>query len=90
MIELVGCTTVELKAYIESKFSDGMSWDRYLAGDIHIDHIIPTCSFDLRDSEHRKQAFHFLNLRPLWAKENLIKAAMDRKQSIRLALHTEA
>lgn len=28
-LNLVGCTAFELKAYIESKFTDGMTWDKF-------------------------------------------------------------
>lgn len=70
-MNLIGCTGAELKAYLESKFLPGMSWEeRHL---IHIDHIRPIASFDLADSEHQRQCFHFTNLRPLWAIDNMRK-----------------
>lgn len=70
-LEMVGCSAQELKAYIEAKFLPGMSWacfDR-----IHIDHIRPLASFDLSDPEQQRQAFHYTNLQPLWAEDNLKK-----------------
>lgn len=69
--ELLGCKWNFFTNWIESKFKDGMSWDnRHLW---HIDHIRPCCSFDLSNPEQQKQCFHYTNLQPLWAKENLTK-----------------
>jgi hypothetical protein len=69
--ELLGCTVEEFKKYIECKFKPGMSWEnRHL---IHIDHIIPCSSFDLTKPEEQAKCFHYTNLQPLWASENLSK-----------------
>jgi len=67
----LGCSIVELKAHLESQFTDGMSWENY--GRWHIDHIIPLASFDLSDREQLKCACHYTNLQPLWAEDNLRK-----------------
>ena len=48
-----------------------MSWDNY--GDWHIDHIRPCCSFDLSKIEEQEKCFHYSNLQPLWAEENMTK-----------------
>lgn len=68
--DLLGCSIEELKAHIESKFTDGMSWDKVMSGEIHIDHIIPCASFDFSDLEQQKKCFHYTNLQPLWAVDN--------------------
>jgi len=67
----LGCTMGQLCAHLEAKFQDGMSWANY--GDWHIDHVRPLSAFDLTDEEQQRQACHFSNLQPLWAKDNLAK-----------------
>jgi hypothetical protein len=69
--QLTGCELLFLKGYLEAKFTEGMSWENH--GEWHIDHIKPCCSFDLKDEEEQKKCFHYTNLQPLWAKDNLSK-----------------
>jgi len=71
--ELLGITMKELKVYLEKQFKVGMTWDNYGFYGWHADHIRPLCSFDFAKSEERKKAFHYTNLQPLWAKENMSK-----------------
>ena len=71
--ELVGCSPSELKAHIESLFLAGMSWDN--RSEWHIDHKRPCSSFDLTDPKQVAACFHYSNLQPLWALDNLRKAA---------------
>ena len=72
-MKLTGISLDELKKHIESKFQDGMSWDNY--GVWHVDHIIPCAQFDLSDPEQQKICFHYTNLQPMWAKDNMRKGA---------------
>ena len=72
-INLLGCTIEELKVYLESQFKEGMTWDNWTPDGWHIDHIKPCASFDLTDPEQQKECFHYSNLQPLWAEENLSK-----------------
>jgi len=67
----IGCSIDELCLYIESKFLSGMTWENH--GEWHIDHIKPCCSFDLTDPKQQKECFHYSNLQPLWAVDNLKK-----------------
>lgn len=68
---LIGCSINELKQYIESKFANGMTWQNY--GKWHIDHIMPCVSFKLEDPIEQNKCFHYTNLQPLWAEENMAK-----------------
>jgi hypothetical protein len=68
--EIVGCSSEYLKEYLESKFTEGMSWDK-IGKDIHIDHIIPLSS--AKTEEEVYGLCHYTNLQPLWAYDNLSK-----------------
>ena len=72
-IELLGITFPEFKLYIENKFTEGMCWEKLFTGEIHLDHIVPVSKFNLIDPEEQKKAFHYTNMQPLWARDNLIK-----------------
>lgn len=71
--ELLGCSFQEFRNYFESKFTEGMTWKKFMNGAIHIDHIIPCSAFDLTDLEQQKKCFHYSNCQPLWAKDNILK-----------------
>jgi hypothetical protein len=72
-MELVGCSKDDLLVHLESKFTEGMTWENY--GKWHIDHIRPCASFNLEDREEQKRCFHWTNLQPLWAQDNIRKGA---------------
>lgn len=72
-MDLLGCSIEEFKMYFASKFTDGMNWDEYMLGKIHIDHIKPCKLFDLTKDEEQKECFNYKNLQPLWAVDNLKK-----------------
>jgi hypothetical protein len=72
-VDFIGCSIDDLKIHIEKQFVDGMSWENYGVHGWHIDHIRPCCSFDLTDPEQQKECFHYTNLQPLWAKDNIRK-----------------
>lgn len=75
----LGCSIANLKLYLESKFTEGMSWDNYGRSGWHIDHIVPLSHYDLTDREQLLKACHFTNLQPLWAKDNYRKGARVEK-----------
>ena len=72
-IKLLGCSIEECWQHLESKFQPGMTRDNY--GKWHVDHIKPCASFDLTDPEQQKICFHYTNLQPLWAIDNIKKGA---------------
>jgi hypothetical protein len=68
---LFGCSYTQLRNHLKKQFKDGMSWKNY--GDWHIDHIIPMAKFDMNVIDQRNKCFHYSNLQPLWAVDNLKK-----------------
>lgn len=74
-MKLLGCSIEFFKSYFESKFTEGMSWDIYMEGGIHIDHIFACKHFELTDPEQQRKCFHYTNLQPLWQVDNLIKGS---------------
>ena len=74
--KVVGYTVDELKRHLEKKFTEGMSWEKFVNGKIHIDHKIPKCIFNftsVKDMDF-KRCWALSNLQPMWAKENIKKA----------------
>ncbi len=71
VMALLGCKPSELKAHLQSLFTDGMTWDNY--GEWEVDHIRPCVSFDLTDEVEQRECFHFSNLQPLWKSVNRSK-----------------
>lgn len=76
----LGYSMSDLKAHLEGLFTDGMSWDAFRSGDIHIDHKRPLASFDLDDPAQVLGAWSLDNLQPLWAKDNLSKGAKSNDE----------
>jgi hypothetical protein len=72
-IKLLGCSIEECWQHLESKFQPGMTKENH--GLWHVDHIRPCASFDLTDPEQQKICFHYTNLEPMWAIDNLKKGA---------------
>ncbi len=80
-MKYVGCSLEELREHLESQFEEGMTWDNYGKYNIndeksgwHIDHIIPCNSFNFQDKTEVDACFYYLNLQPLWGKENIQKS----------------
>ena len=71
-IKLLGCNVKKLRKHLTKQFQSGMSWKNY--GKWHIDHIRPCTSFDLSKPSQQRKCFHYTNLQPLWAKDNLSKS----------------
>lgn len=67
--EILGCTILEFKEYLESKFLEGMSWENH--GEWHMDHIIPISY--AKSEEEVLKLNHYTNFQPLWANDNIKK-----------------
>jgi hypothetical protein len=75
IIDLIGINIKDFKLYLESKFTNRMSWDNYGQFGWHVDHVRPCASFDLTDVDQQKSCFHYTNLQPLWWKDNISKGS---------------
>ena len=78
-LDYLGCSLEDLRSHLENQFekeSDrcgySISWENQ--GEWHIDHIKPCASFDLDLEEERHKCFHYTNLQPMWAPDNLSKS----------------
>lgn len=72
--EILKYTPEDLILHLETKFTDGMTWDNY--GEWHVDHIKPISSYiilEIGDDEFMK-CWSLNNLQPLWGKENISKS----------------
>jgi hypothetical protein len=74
--DILGYDWEDLKDHLQSLFTEGMTWDKFLSGQIHIDHIIPIDSFEFTDvvDEQFIKCWSLENLQPLWDWENLKKS----------------
>ena len=57
--------------HLKENFTEGMTVENY--GLWHIDHIKPCALFDLTDPKQQEECFHYTNLQPLWAIDNIRK-----------------
>ena len=75
VLNLLGCDLDFFWKHLKSCPSWEFGMTRYNYGLWHIDHIRPCVSFDLKCPIGQLHCFHYTNLRPLWAKDNLRKGA---------------
>lgn len=75
MREILGYSYDQLRTHLEERFTVGMTWERFMAGEIHIDHRIPVAYFkpETHDCPEFRMCWSLTNLRPLWAAENIAK-----------------
>lgn len=71
---LLGCSAEYFKEYIEKKFKPGMNWDNYGKLGWHLDHIKPLSLAKNVNDVINGKFFHYTNLQPLWAKDNILKS----------------
>ena len=72
-MELLGCSIDELWNHLESKFEPWMTRENH--GLWHVDHKIACAKFDLTCPVQQLACFHYTNLQPLSATDNLSKGA---------------
>lgn len=72
-IDLLGCSIDYFMEYIKEQFKPGMTWENH--GEWHLDHIKPCALFDFSEPAQQKECFHYTNMQPLWAVDNIIKGA---------------
>ena len=86
--DLLGYSVDELKAHLESQFTEGMTWNKFFGGGIHIDHIIPRMNFNYTSPNDLqfKQCWALLNLRPIWPTENSVSGAHARWNRLKRAV----
>lgn len=80
--KLLGCTVGFFKIYLESLFTEGMNWDKFMSADIEIDHIKPCAKFDLTQEEEQRKCFHYTNCQPLWWYDNNKKGSKYNEQKV--------
>ena len=71
--QILGADWEIVKKHFVSQFKDGMTWEAFIAGDIHVDHIQPLAS--AKTEEELIALCHYTNLQPLWCLDNLSKGA---------------
>ena len=74
-INLLGDSVSNVIKYLEKQFKPGMTWENHGKNGWHIDHIIPCNAFNLSKLKEQKKCFHYTNLQPLWASDNISKGA---------------
>lgn len=87
VLKLIGCSLSDLIIHLERQFQSGMTWNKWGRGrgKWHIDHIRPISSFDLTSADEQLLCWHYTNLRPLWAEENLSKGPKWQRIDPRLS-----
>jgi hypothetical protein len=71
-IKLIDCSMSFLKEWLESNFTEGMTFDNH-GSYWHVDHVIPCSLFDLTNEDEINKCFKWTNLQPLEGKINMSK-----------------
>lgn len=67
----IGATKEEFEAHIESQFEVGMCWGNWSFDGWHLDHRLPLSA--AKTEEEVAMLWHYTNLQPMWATENIAK-----------------
>ena len=69
---LLGCSHSFFKNWIVHQLYGNMTIENY--GSVwQIDHTLPIASFNLLDENYMKKCFNWINLRPMYIKDNIVK-----------------
>lgn len=72
-VEVLGYTPRQLATHLRRTVPKGYTWEQFLTGELHIDHITPRSAFDLSDVQSVRACWCLSNLRLLPATENIRK-----------------
>ena len=76
--EIIGCDRTTLMNHLKSQFYFGMTFDnKRLKHGWHLDHITPISK--MNDINGLITLNHYTNLQPLWAEDNLLKNAKNKR-----------
>lgn len=76
-LDLVGYSVADLVARLKKTVPSGYAWGDYLAGKLHLDHIVPQAAFNITSPHDHdfKRCWALSNLQLLPASENVRKQA---------------
>ena len=72
---LLGYSMHDLVRHLRRTLPKGATWEQFLSGELHIDHITPRAAFDLADIAEVRACWSLGNLRLLSKDANLAKGA---------------
>jgi hypothetical protein len=72
---LLGYTLTELVQHLRRTLPKGCTWEQFMAGELHIDHITPRSRFDLTNEDELRACWSLGNLRLLPKAANIAKGA---------------
>lgn len=71
-LTILGCSIQFFLTWLEYCFKEDMTLQNH--GTLwHIDHTVPCSKFNLVNEEEQKQCFHWTNMKPMYAKDNISK-----------------
>lgn len=82
----LGCSFDLFCKHIESQFKSRMTWENY--GKWHIDHKFPLSVAYEFGPELFKKSCHYSNLQPMWALDNLRKAAKVEQPNLNSSINS--
>jgi hypothetical protein len=70
--DLLGCSLEFFKEWLSFNFKEDMTFDNH-GTCWHIDHLIPCSRFNLVDEQEQRRCFHWTNMKPMYAHDNIKK-----------------